>query len=326
MVPCKAVTDAVGPRQPNRAVDVALIQDLLARSRAAAPPAAAPPAASPLAPKPPDIVDGFATDRLFGDIIGFQKITMKTANPDGVVSPGGPTLATLLAGAGAGYKGPAQFLQSPTGQWETVDQTRFLSLFATQFTRLLRYNWTIPQPAGLRTVLQKIVADASVPDIRWAAYMLTTVQREASDFLPIEEGGKGAGHDYGSPAPYVGKKDKKQYKNVYYGRGYVQLTWLEKYLQLGEALGIGDALATDPARALDPDTAYTIMSKGMVQGLFTSVGLSNYITGDRCDYRAARAIINGSDMATEMAACAGMIEGVLWLSTPAVPVLPGAAK
>ena len=68
------------------------------------------------------------------------------------------------------------------------------------------------------------------------------------------------------------------------------------------------------------------MSKGMAQGLFTGKGLPDYIGGDRCDYQSARRIINGTDMWVEMAACAAMIEGVLWLATPAVPVLPGAAK
>ncbi len=327
MVPYRSVTDAVGPGQANRPVDVALIQDLVARAKAAAPPATVKPSsASAITPAQPDTVDGIAAEKLFQDIGAFQTGTMKTALPDRTISPGGPTLARLLAGAGAGYKGPAQFLQTPTGQWKSLDQDKFLSLFATQFTRLLAYNWTQPSPAGLQTVLQKIVADASIQDIRWAAYMLATVQRESPNFLPVEEDGKGAGKDYGKPAPYVGKKDGKKYNNVYYGRGYVQLTWLEKYLALGAALGVDDALAIAPEKALDPDTAYAVMSKGMAQGLFTGKGLADYIGGDRCDYQSARQIINGTNMWVEMAACAAMIEGALWLATPGVPVLPGTAK
>ena len=156
--------------------------------------------------------------------------------------------------------------------------------------------------------------------------MLATVQRESPNYLPIEEDGKGAGKDYGQAVPYVGKKDKKKYGNVYYRRGYVQLTWLEKYLALGTALGVDDALAIAPEKALEPDTAYAIMSKSMTQGLFTGKGLPDYIGGERCDYQSARRIINGTDMWVEMAACAAMIEGLLWLATPAVPGLPGAQR
>ena len=155
--------------------------------------------------------------------------------------------------------------------------------------------------------------------------MLATVQRESPNFLPVEEDITGSQKAYAKAVAYV-DRNKKQYSNVYKGRGYVQLTWLDKYLKLGKALGIEDALAVDPTKALDPDTAYTIMSVGMVQGLFTQTSLPDVITGDRCDYQGARAIINGVDKMVEIAACAGMIEGVLWLATPAVPVLPGAAK
>ena len=326
MVPYQSVTDAVGPGQANRPVDVALVQDLIIRAKAAAPPAPAKAPAPVAPPAQPGVVDGVAAEPLYDDIGAFQTGTMKTAHPDRIISPGGPTLARLIAGAGAGYKGPAQFNQAPTGQWKSLDQTKFLSLFAIQFNRLLAYNWTQPRPAGLQGVLQTIVADATVQDIRWAAYMLATVQRESPNYLPIEEDGKGAGKEYGKPATYVGKKDKKKYDNIYYGRGYVQLTWLEKYLALGAAVGVDDALAIAPEKVLETDTAYAIMSKGMAQGLFTGKSLPDYIGGDRCDYQSARRIINGTDMWVEMAACAAMIEGLLWLATAAVPVLPGAAR
>jgi hypothetical protein len=37
------------------------------------------------------------------------------------------------------------------------------------------------------------------------------------------------------------------------------------------------------------------MTEGMRRGLFTGKKLSDYIDGDRCDYKNARRIINGLD-------------------------------
>jgi hypothetical protein len=50
-------------------------------------------------------------------------------------------------------------------------------------------------------------------DVRWLAYMLATVFHEtAQQFWPIEEYGKGQGHDYGKEDPETGQQ--------YYGRGF----------------------------------------------------------------------------------------------------------
>ena len=149
MVPFTSTTDAVGPGQPNRAVDVALVQDLIARAKAAAPPQKA--SSPPAAPAAPDTVDGNATEALFAGIADYQKNTMGTPRPDRIVSASGPTYKRPLAGAGAAYKGPAQFLQTPIGQWKSLDRTRFLALFATQFALPFDYNWVTPRTGGLLT-------------------------------------------------------------------------------------------------------------------------------------------------------------------------------
>src|SRR5262245_3893232 len=91
-------------------------------------------------------------------------------------------------------------------------------------------------------------------DVRWLAYMLATTYHETSQKMgPIEEYGKGAGMTYGVPDPETG--------NVFYGRGYVQLTWKENYQKATTKLGLkGDAdLVWHPEMALDPQIASDIM-------------------------------------------------------------------
>ena len=85
--------------------------------------------------------------------------------------------------------------------------------------------------------------------------------------------------------------------NIYYGRGFVQLTWRENYLALGEAIGRGRELEIHPGNALDPQVAYEVMSYGMREGTFTGRSLAKYLNANGTDYLNARRIINGTDRA-----------------------------
>ncbi len=148
---------------------------------------------------------------------------------------------------------------------------------------------------GLEQLLTFIEFDRDVMDIRWAAYMLATVKWECDDtWQPIDEGGKGAGHPYGVPVK-VKDKSGKEYTNVYYGRGYVQLTWKANYETMSQTLNLGDELVIHPEKALDAGIAYQVMSYGMRNGSFTGRKLSDFISGNQCDYKDSRKIINGLD-------------------------------
>ena len=158
------------------------------------------------------------------------------------------------------------------------------------------------QKDGLLALIGFIEADTDITDIRWTAYMLATVNREcAGTWQPITEYGKGKGRPYGLLDAKTGF--------VYYGRGYVQLTWAKNYQSIGEKLGVD--LYLNPQLALQPDIAYKIMSFGMRHGSFTGVGLAKYINDQVCDYINARRIINGIDSAAEIAKAAEWFEGVL---------------
>ncbi|QAZ46752.1 hypothetical protein [Mesorhizobium sp. Pch-S] len=138
--------------------------------------------------------------------------------------------------------------------------------------------------------------------LRQLAYVLATAYHEtARTMLPIEEYGKGKGRPYGKPA---GPYDK-----IYFGRGFVQLTWLENYQHAGEVLGIN--LVKFPEKALDLDIASEILFRGMMEGWFTRKKLSDYISGDKADYVNARRIVNGMDKAELIAGYAKAFETAL---------------
>ncbi|HYJ78204.1 MAG TPA: glycoside hydrolase family 19 protein, partial [Longimicrobiaceae bacterium] len=138
---------------------------------------------------------------------------------------------------------------------------------------------------------------------------------------PIEEYGKGKGRKYGVPVT-VTDPAGQSFTNVYYGRGYVQLTWKDNYAAMGQALG--NRLVYEPGLALDADVAYRIMSLGMRKGSFTGKKLADYIGGDKADYVNARRIINGVDQAQRIAGYAKQLEAILRGSViAAVPGVPG---
>ncbi|HTE37915.1 MAG TPA: hypothetical protein VK630_15350, partial [Reyranella sp.] len=95
----------------------------------------------------------------------------------------------------------------------------------------------------------------------------------------------------------------------YYGRGYVQLTWLTNYAKMAALTGAD--LVNHPELALEPKLAALIMLEGMKGGLFTGVGLPRYFGATVDDPVNARRIVNGTDRAQEIAALhAGFLRGL----------------
>jgi predicted chitinase len=86
---------------------------------------------------------------------------------------------------------------------------------------------------------------------------------------------------------------------LYYGRGYVQLTWYENYENMGRLLHVD--LLNIPGLALEPAIAAAIMIKGMTGGLFTGRSLGEFMNDDHTDWVNARKIINGLDHAETIA-------------------------
>ena len=158
------------------------------------------------------------------------------------------------------------------------------------------------QVDGLNHLLDVWEARFASEDIRWLAYALaTTLHETAFMCVPLEEYGKGSGKPYGEPA---GEHDE-----CYYGRGHVQLTWLENYQKgeanLAERYGVSVPMVEYPHRMLEDEPSALVLYDGMIWGWFTGVKLGDYFNDSREDPYNARTIVNGHDKAD-------LIEGYYW--------------
>lgn len=142
-----------------------------------------------------------------------------------------------------------------------------------------------------------------------AAYILATTWHEtAHTMLPIEEYGKGKGRKYGQHYDMDGSI-YSDLDHIYYGRGYVQLTWLSNYAFAKKKLGVD--FVNYPEYALQKEHAVKILLTGMKEGWFTGRKLSDYINQSKKDYVNARRIINGTDKAQAIAGYANTFEKAL---------------
>lgn len=139
-------------------------------------------------------------------------------------------------------------------------------------------------------------------DPNYLGYILGTAYHE-SGLKPIRENGLGQGLPYGRKFKMGGGPNRRVAystpNEIYYGRGFVQLTWYENYQGIGKLLKLD--LLNYPDKVLEYDIAAAILVEGMVHGWFTGKKLSNYITSDTHDYLKARYIINGNDRAADIA-------------------------
>lgn len=154
---------------------------------------------------------------------------------------------------------------------------------------------TPTQVSGLNAILDEWEHRHTNQDDRWLAYMLATTHHETDrKMAPIEEYGRGKHRPYGSRV----RMDRKPYADtpaIFYGRGFVQLTWYENYKKAGDLLQLD--LLHQPELCLTLPVSTKIMFEGMMSGWFTGKSLKNYFDGQKEDWRNARRIINGTDKA-----------------------------
>lgn len=159
--------------------------------------------------------------------------------------------------------------------------------------------------------------------LSYVAYMFATAWHETDTTMaPIEEYGKGRNKIYGTwylnskGVAYCFTNDTKktaytysQTPNLFYGRGYVQLTWYDNYKKASDR--IGRDFVKDPTLALNKELATKVMILGMIEGWFTGAKLSNYITETKTDFLNARRIINGTDRASTISKYAESFKNAL---------------
>lgn len=155
------------------------------------------------------------------------------------------------------------------------------------------------QVNGLTTILDEWDASYSQNDDRWLAYMLATAHHETGRTMqPIEEWGKGRGLPYGSRLKMTKDRSGKRIPysdttELFYGRGFVQLTWYENYALAGKKLH--QDFLHNAAGVMEITNSTKIMFLGMTEGWFTGAKLSTFFNPTTEDWKNARKIINGLD-------------------------------
>ena len=89
----------------------------------------------------------------------------------------------------------------------------------------------------------------------------------------------------------------------------VHLTWKNNYKAAADYFDVD--FVSNPDLAAQYEYAVPIMIWGMENGIFTGKKLSDYISGERCDYQGARKIINGNDKKELIASYAVKFENIL---------------
>lgn len=166
-------------------------------------------------------------------------------------------------------------------------------------------NYGEEQQRNILTIIETFFKYDS--DLKRLAYVLATARHE-SRFRPVRE------TFASSDAVAIANLAGKAYASIingfaYFGRGFVQLTWLNNYIKMGNRLKIN--LADNPALALEPDIAAKILVVGMLEGMFTGAKLSQYVSDKKTDFENARRVVNGTDKADLIASYARTYLNVL---------------
>lgn len=190
-----------------------------------------------------------------------------------------------------------------------IDIPTFLSIIPL-YEKSFNGSLSPKQAAGVTAIVEFWNLSYSNSNKKWLAYMLATAHHEtARTMQPIREYGKGANKPYSKKlkeATYNADDTKLNHKKgehipyedtdeIFYGRGFVQLTWYENYAKAGKKLGID--LLNNADNALDVQNATKIMFWGMEEGWFTGKKLGDYLNDSADDWINARRIILKLDKA-----------------------------
>lgn len=181
---------------------------------------------------------------------------------------------------------------------------------------------TQSQVDEINFIVDAMDKDKSISYPQGAYILATTWWETANTMLPIAEYGKGRNKTYGTwyrnskNQLYSFKNGSKNttylqadFPYLYYGRGYVQLTWFDNYQKASEKLAHN--FLDSPEDVMKKDYAIQILLTGMKEGWFTGKKLSDYIYQSKKEYENARRIINGSDKANLIAGYATIFEKAL---------------
>ena len=176
-----------------------------------------------------------------------------------------------------------------------MDRVAFYN--ALRASKLFAGKLTAGQVRGMEGILDGFAAVGDGRD-KTLAYGLATARREVgAGMLPVREGFKATD---AAACAYV-KRQGYAYAasvggRVYYGRGYVQLTWHKNYAACSADAGVD--LVANPDAALDPAIGGRLIFLGLLDGRWNArgKGIAHYLptVGDD-DLKNARRTVNLTD-------------------------------
>jgi hypothetical protein len=211
----------------------------------------------------------------------------------------------------------APVFATPSGQPIRLTQTQRASFF----DNYERVFGPVDQATtrNLTSIFDYLERNPRISDIRTLAYTLATIKYETHNtFEPqtapgnpefwerVQGPSTGPGRFFGHTQP----GDATRYR----GRGYLPLTGKRNYAAMSRTLGLlgtPDDLEANPDGMLTPEIAFRATIVMLTDGTMTGRKLSDYITGQRADYRNARRVVNGIDHADAIAGLAAQFERIL---------------
>jgi len=148
-----------------------------------------------------------------------------------------------------------------------------------------------------------------VADPHQVAYIVATAEHESdlgTNMREIPRTRDGLAHQveyfdgqYSSRTD-IGNRPGTEDGYTYRGRGLVQITGRANYQKFSKEAG--SDLVAHPENATDVDVAAKILVNGMMDGAFTGASLGEFVDAERRDYVDARTVVNGHDVAGDIAA------------------------
>lgn len=198
-------------------------------------------------------------------------------------------------------------------------------IFFDSVRRSLFGTLTQAQVDGMKLLLKVWQRDHADEPRQFLAYCLATAFHEtARHMTPVRETLAASDAEAVRRLSRHRLTRKKTYWRAvngkhYFGRGHIQLTWERNYRRFSKLLGID--LVEDPDKALEDDISAQIMFQGCINGYYTGRHLGQYLPSKNpLNWRKARAVVNGSDKASQIAAYGLEFDRALVKAMGAAPV------
>lgn len=193
-----------------------------------------------------------------------------------------------------------------------MDRAAFYSALRTKTSTLFGTKLSADVVRGIEGILDAFVQVGDGLDTTLAYALATAYHETGKRMIPVREGfattDAGARHAVEALARKRGpqsavarySKPAGPYGHVYFGRGHVQMTWLENYA--ASSADAGTDLVKNPDAMLDPEISARVLVRGLIDGRWNGSekkGVGAYLPANP---NQARRTVNGLDRALDVAA------------------------